>query len=65
MKKIYDGIAELDANGSATVQLPDGFAALTDDFRYQLTCIGALAPVFVSEEMAGKFRATGGVMAAR
>jgi hypothetical protein len=51
MKNIYDGIAVLDADGRAEVELPDWFQALNRDFRYQLTCIGAFAPVYVAEEI--------------
>lgn len=51
MKNIYDGIAVLDADGRAEIALPDWFQALNRDFRYQLTCIGAFAPVYVAEEI--------------
>jgi hypothetical protein len=51
MKNIYDGIAVLDADGRADIELPDWFQALNRDFRYQLTCIGAFAPVYVAEEI--------------
>jgi hypothetical protein len=51
MKNIYDGIAILDANGEAQVQLPSYFQVLNSDFRYQLTCVGGYAPVFISEEV--------------
>ena len=44
MKNVYDGVVELDANGEATVTLPDWFEALNRDFRYQLTAVGAAAP---------------------
>lgn len=51
MKTIYDGVATLGANGDAVVTLPDWFEALNQDFRYQLTCVGGYAPVFVSKEV--------------
>ena len=51
MKNIYDGVATLDANGEAVVTLPDWFEALNRDFRYQLTCVGGYAPVYVAEEV--------------
>jgi len=51
MKNIYDGIATLDPQGNATVKLPDWFGALNQDFRYQLTCIGGYAPVYVAQEI--------------
>jgi hypothetical protein len=61
MKNIYDGVATLDANGEATVELPAWFEALNRDFRYQLTCLGRFAPVYVAEEIAGnQFRIAGG-----
>jgi trimeric autotransporter adhesin len=44
MKNIYDGVAVLDASGSATVALPDWFEAVNGDFRYQLTAMGAPGP---------------------
>lgn len=39
MKNIYDGTITTDADGFATVTLPDYFEALNRDFRYQLTVI--------------------------
>jgi hypothetical protein len=61
MKNIYDGVALLDANGEATVELPAWFEALNYDFRYQLTCVGGFAPVYIAEEIAGnRFRIAGG-----
>ena len=61
MKNIYDGIAVLDADGRADVELPDWFQALNRDFRYQLTCVGAFAPVYVAEEMHdNRFQIAGG-----
>ena len=51
------GTVILDGEGNAIVQLPDWFEALNRDFRYQLTCIGEAAPVYVAEEIAGnRFR---------
>jgi hypothetical protein len=61
MKNIYDGVAQLDAQGEAVVQLPDWFQALNKDFRYQLTCIGGFAPVYIAEEVSGnQFKIAGG-----
>ena len=61
MKNIYDGVVALDENGEATVALPDWFEALNQDFRYQLTCIGGYAPVYVASEVSGnRFRIAGG-----
>jgi hypothetical protein len=61
MKNVYDGIAVLDADGRAEVDLPDWFQALNRDFRYQLTCIGAFAPVYVAEKIHdNRFQIAGG-----
>lgn len=61
MKNIYDGVITLDANGEAEVQLPDWFESLNKDFRYQLTCIGGQALIYVSQEIAdNKFSISGG-----
>lgn len=53
MKNIYDGVAVLGAKGTAVVKLPAYFEALNKDFRYQLTCIGGSAPVYVAREIRG------------
>jgi hypothetical protein len=53
MKNIYDGNVTTDANGEATVQLPDWFEALNRDFRYQLTVIGTFAQAIVAEKIKG------------
>jgi hypothetical protein len=61
MKNIYDGVATLDANGEATVQMPEWFGVLNRDFRYQLTCIGGFAPVYIAQELANnQFKIGGG-----
>ena len=61
MKNIYDGVVSLDAGGEAVVELPDYFESLNMDFRYQLTCLGQFAPVYVAEEIAGnRFKIAGG-----
>jgi hypothetical protein len=61
MKNVYDGVVVLDAKGEATVELPSYFEALNKDFRYQLTCIGGFAPVYVSQEIhANRFSIAGG-----
>ena len=58
---LYSGTVVLDAAGEAVVTLPDWFEALNRDFRYQLTCIGGYAPVYVSSEIAdGRFGIAGG-----
>ncbi len=61
MKNIYDGVVQLDSHGQAVVILPDWFQALNKDFRYQLTCIGGFAPVYIAQEIAGnQFKIAGG-----
>jgi len=51
MMDIYNGVVTLGEFGTAEVQLPDYFEALNRDFRYQLTPIGAFAPLYVAREM--------------
>lgn len=51
MKNIYDGVAILNERGEAEITLPDYFQALNKDFRYQLTCIGGSAPVYIAREI--------------
>ncbi len=61
MMNIYNGNVILDANGEAWVQMPKWFEALNRDFRYQLTGIGAFAPVYIGQEMVGnRFKIAGG-----
>jgi hypothetical protein len=61
MKNIYDGVALIGADGTATVIMPNYFGALNAEFRYQLTCIGAHAPVYVAEEIIqNQFKIAGG-----
>ncbi|MBX2897847.1 MAG: hypothetical protein KF763_20565 [Cyclobacteriaceae bacterium] len=61
MKNIYDGVAVLDGSGEASVELPSYFEALNKDFRYQLTCVGGFAQVYIAEEISGnRFRIAGG-----
>ncbi len=60
-KSVYDGTVILDEDGEATVALPPYVSKLNADFRYQLTCIGGHAPVYVAREMRnGRFRIAGG-----
>jgi hypothetical protein len=52
MKNVYDGVATLNDNGEATVDLPDWFGSLNRDFRYQLTAVGAPGPnLHIGEEI--------------
>ncbi len=61
MMNIYNGIVTLGKDGSAEVALPDWFEALNREFRYQLTCIGGFAPVYVAEKVKGnRFKIAGG-----
>lgn len=60
MKNIYDGVTTLDTNGEAMVQMPEWFTALNRDFRYQLTCIGGFAPIYIAEEVAENHFKIGG-----
>jgi hypothetical protein len=49
---VYDGIAQLDEAGKATVQLPDYFLALNKDFQYLLTAVGQAMPgLYISGEV--------------
>ena len=42
-------------------RLPNWFEALNTDFRYQLTCVGGFAPVYVAQEITNhRFRIAGG-----
>jgi hypothetical protein len=61
MMNIYNGNIVLDENGEARVHLPYWFEALNKDFRYQLTCIGGSAQVYVAEEVKDNtFKIAGG-----
>ncbi|MBI4646364.1 MAG: hypothetical protein HY738_07175, partial [Bacteroidia bacterium] len=63
MKNIYDGIAVLDENGKALIQLPAYFEALNKDFRYMFAPIGAPMPnLFIEQEIVNnQFIIAGGV----
>ncbi len=61
MMNVYNGNVILDDNGEAWVYLPDYFQALNKDFRYQLTCIGGFAPVYIAQKIEyNAFRIAGG-----
>ncbi|MBC7509258.1 MAG: hypothetical protein H7320_11005 [Ferruginibacter sp.] len=47
----YSGNIVTDANGKATVKLPDYFEAINKDFRYQLTVVGVFAQAIISKEV--------------
>jgi hypothetical protein len=67
MKNIYDGVARLDANGEVTVELPEWFEALNEDFRYQLTAVGKPSPsLYIAEEIHdNQFKISGGSAGAK
>jgi len=61
MMNLYSGVAVLDGNGEAEVVLPEWFEALNRDFRYQLTCVGSFAPVYIARKVAKNgFKIAGG-----
>ena len=51
MMNVYNGNVVLDKNGKAVVEMPDWFDALNRNFRYQLTCIGGFAPVYIAQKI--------------
>jgi len=61
MMNIYNGNIVLNKDGKATVTLPDWFNALNIDYRYQLTCIGGHAPIYISKKIEdNQFEIAGG-----
>jgi hypothetical protein len=52
MMNVYNGNVVTDANGLATIQLPEWFDSLNRDFRYQLTSIGQHSDAWVETEIA-------------
>jgi trimeric autotransporter adhesin len=52
MMNLYTGNVTTDAQGEATVHLPDWFEVLNTDFRYQLTVIGQFAQAIVGRKIA-------------
>lgn len=58
---IYRGNVTFDANGEATVDMPDYYDLINKNPSYQLTPIGGYAQLFVKEELAnGQFVIGGG-----
>ncbi len=53
MTSVLNGNVVLDAGGAAAVEIPEWFEATTRDHRYQLTCVGGFAPVYVAEQITG------------
>jgi hypothetical protein len=62
MKNVYDGVAVLDSNGEAWVQLPEWFERLNRDFRYKMTAVGAPGPnLHIAQKVSGnQFKIAGG-----
>ena len=62
MMNIYNGNVLMGEKGQAWVQLPKYFKALNQDFRYQLTAIGAPAPnLYIAEKISeSRFKIAGG-----
>ncbi|HLQ51236.1 MAG TPA: hypothetical protein VK129_07035 [Terriglobales bacterium] len=63
MMNVYNGNVLLDVKGEAWVSLPDYFEALNQDFRYQLTPIGAPGQhiLYIDQEIANnRFKIAGG-----
>jgi hypothetical protein len=61
MMNVYNGNVRLGGDGTVVVELPAYFEALNRDFRYQLTCVGGFAPVYVAEKIKGnQFKIAGG-----
>ncbi len=62
MMNVYNGNVSLNQNGEAIVELPAYFEALNNNFRYQLTAIGAPGPnLYIAEEISGNsFKIAGG-----
>lgn len=61
MMNVYNGNVTLGADGTATVTLPNYFNALNKEYRYQLTCVGGYANVYIAAEVSGNtFKIAGG-----
>jgi hypothetical protein len=62
MMNVYNGNITLDANGEGWVELPSYFEALNQDFRYQLTAVGAPGPnLYIAEPVSNnRFKIAGG-----
>jgi hypothetical protein len=64
---LYSGNVRLDANGEATVKLPEWFGAVNHDIRYSLTPIGAPGQgLYIAEEVSNnRFKIAGGLPGAK
>ncbi len=61
MMNVYNGNILLDEKGEAVVDMPSYFESLNRDFRYQLTCIGEPAVLYIAEEISSNhFKIAGG-----
>ena len=62
MLNVYNGVVMLDASGAAVVELPGYFEALNQEFRYQLTAVGAPSPnLHIAQEIQNnRFSIAGG-----
>jgi hypothetical protein len=61
MMNVYSGNVVVEDDGTAWVSLPSWFEALNKEFRYQLTCVGGYAPVYVAQPITeGRFQIAGG-----
>ncbi len=49
---VYSGNATTNANGTATIQLPDYIEAYNTDFRYQVSTVGSFAQAIIAKEIA-------------
>ncbi len=50
---MQNGNITTDANGEATVTLPDYFQAMSGEFRYQLTVVGQFAQAIIAQKIEG------------
>jgi len=61
MMNVYNGNVNLDNKGEAVVELPYYFETINMEFRYQLTCIGGFAQVYIAEDIHNnEFKIAGG-----
>jgi len=61
MMNIYNGNTILNNEGTAEITLPEWFCKLNKDYRYQLTCIGGFAQVYIAEKIKNnRFKISGG-----
>jgi hypothetical protein len=52
MKNVYDGVVTLDKKCEAEVDLPNWFDVLNNEYRYNLTVMGAPGPtIYIAKEI--------------